>query len=95
MYEEYHADVWPEVLEDNRRGGIRRNYIFRSGTRLFMFCEADDSVDPAALESLASSTRSNAWQELMNTMFEPTSEGAAGVGWTQMKEIATFENATE
>lgn len=94
LYDEYHAAVWPEVLEDNKRAGIRRIYIFRAGTRLFMFCESDD-VDPESLESLAGSPRSREFQELMKSFFEPTTHGAGSAGWTLMDEVTAFENPSE
>jgi L-rhamnose mutarotase len=93
MYDEYHAAVWPEVLEDNRRAGIQRIYIFRSGTRLFMFCEAE-GVDPLRLESLAQSPRSREFQERMKDLFEPSSEGSGSAGWTLMNEVTAFEMPT-
>jgi L-rhamnose mutarotase len=94
MYDHYHLDVWPEVLEDNRRAGIRRLYIFRSGTRLFMFCESE-GVDPTNLEGLAGSPRSREFQELMKSLFEPSSEGSGSAGWTLMSEVTAFETPSD
>lgn len=94
MYEEYHLDVWPEVLEDNRRAGIRRLYIYRSGTRLFMFFESD-GVDPTNLDGLAGSARSREFQEIMKSLFEPSSEGSGSAGWTLMNEVTAFETPSD
>jgi L-rhamnose mutarotase len=93
-YDESHAAVWPEVLEDNRRAGLRKMYIYRFETRLFMFCEST-GVDPERLESLAQSQRSRDWQALMKSLFVPTSEGMGSAGWRPMKEVMAFEWSPE
>ena len=41
-YEQYHREVWPEVLEANRRVGVTKYVIFRDGLDLFHFIECDD-----------------------------------------------------
>ena len=41
-YVRAHADVWPEMLEALRGAGIRNYTIFRSGTQVFGYFEADD-----------------------------------------------------
>jgi L-rhamnose mutarotase len=41
-YEEYHRNVWPEVLEANRRVGVTKYLIFRDGLDLFHYIECED-----------------------------------------------------
>ena len=36
-YEEYHRNVWPEVIDALKGIGIERMEIFRSGNHLFMY----------------------------------------------------------
>ena len=43
-YEEYHRNVWPEVLEANRRVGVTKYVIFRDGLDLFHYIECEDFV---------------------------------------------------
>ena len=44
-YEEYHRNVWPEVLEALKAMGVIRMRIFRVNERLFMFMETEDNFD--------------------------------------------------
>ena len=45
-YEEYHNNVWPEVLESLSNSGINHMEIYRVGNRLFMIIEvADNAID--------------------------------------------------
>ena len=48
-YEEYHNNVWPEVLESIKKLGIDRMRIFRISNRMFMLIEAYDYYDPYEL----------------------------------------------
>jgi L-rhamnose mutarotase len=41
-YVEEHARVWPEMLQALRDAGIRNYSIFRAGTDVFGYFEADD-----------------------------------------------------
>ena len=41
-YEEYHARVWPEVLDSLSNSGINHMEIYRVGNRLFMIIEVED-----------------------------------------------------
>ena len=41
-YEEYHRNVWPEVLAANRRVGVTKYVIFRDGLDLFHYIECAD-----------------------------------------------------
>ena len=45
-YEEYHRNVWPEVIESLKSIGINRMEIFRSANHLFMYCQAKDEFNP-------------------------------------------------
>ena len=46
-YVEAHKRVWPELLDALRSAGIRNYTIFRAGTNVFGYFEADD-LDSAA-----------------------------------------------
>ena len=39
-YEEYHKDVWPEILESIKVSGIESMEIYRVENRLFMIIDA-------------------------------------------------------
>src|SRR5579883_876204 len=86
QYEEYHRNVWPEVLAHLRRHGVRELDIFRLGTRLCMVMETDDAVFDA--ERLAAAQRDDPrlaeWEQLMWRFQTPTPWTPAGEKWTAM-----------
>ena len=44
-YEDYHKNVWPEVLNGIKSTGIIRMRIWRINNRLFMLIETSDEFD--------------------------------------------------
>ena len=65
-YEEDHRNVWPDVLEANRRVGVTKYVIFRDGLDLFHYIECDD-FDRAIVE-LAKDPVNLRWQAEMAPM---------------------------
>jgi L-rhamnose mutarotase len=69
--EEYvsaHRNVWPEMLDALRAAGIRNYTIFRAGTNVFGYFEAEDLDFAAAfLEAQEVSSR---WQNAMAGLLE-------------------------
>ena len=62
-YVEAHAEVWPEMLQALTDAGIRNYSIFRAGTDVFGYFEADDLAAAAAyMDAQPISTR---WQDRM------------------------------
>lgn len=41
-YENYHKQVWPEIIESIKTAGIYQLEIYRVSNRLFMIIEAED-----------------------------------------------------
>jgi L-rhamnose mutarotase len=62
-YVEAHRDVWPEMLDALRAAGIRNYTIFRHGTQMFGYFEADDLE--AAGRFMAEQEISTRWQDAM------------------------------
>jgi L-rhamnose mutarotase len=65
-YEEYHREVWPDVLAAIRRAGITEYLIFRDGLDLFHYIECDDY--DRAIEDLAVDPVNIRWQAEMAPM---------------------------
>jgi L-rhamnose mutarotase len=65
-YEEYHRNVWPEVLAANRRVGVTKYVIFRDGLDLFHYIECADF--DRALAELAGDPVNQRWQAEMAPM---------------------------
>jgi L-rhamnose mutarotase len=67
-YVSAHRDVWPEMLDALRAAGIRNYTIFRDGSRVFGYFEADDLE--AAGRYLAEQDVSHRWQDAMADLLE-------------------------
>jgi L-rhamnose mutarotase len=67
-YVEAHASVWPEMLEALRGAGITNYSIFRDGSRVFGYFEADDLE--AAEAFLARQPVCTRWQDAMADLLE-------------------------
>ena len=65
-YEEYHRNVWPEVLAANRRVGVTTYVIFRDGLDLFHYIECADF--DRAVADLAGDPVNQRWQAEMAPM---------------------------
>ncbi|MPW22671.1 L-rhamnose mutarotase [Paraburkholderia sp. CNPSo 3157] len=95
LYEEYHCNVWPEVLQHLREHGVVDMKIFRLGTRLTMVMDTDDSVFDAEAMSGAAETNPviRAWEDLMWRFQATTPWTPTGQKWVAMKEIFDLRHA--
>ena len=91
-YDAHHQQVWPEVLAALRRIGIQRMKIFRLGTRLFMYVEADDDFDPGRdYQQYASDPTCRKWDDAMRR-FQCRVPGAReGEWWARMTEVFSLD----
>jgi L-rhamnose mutarotase len=67
-YVEAHRNVWPEMLDALRAAGIRNYSIFRHGTEVFGYFEADDVA--AALRRMEAQEVNARWQDTMAGLLE-------------------------
>lgn len=92
QYEEYHANVWPEVLESSKRCGILRTFIYRYGRQLFMFMETVDEFDMERdMPKYMEHPRAQEWDSFMRGFQEPPPGAPEGTTWVSMKEIYASE----
>ena len=63
-----HAKVWPEMLQALRDAGIRNYSIFRAGTDVFGYFEADDLERAGA--HMAAQDVSARWQDHMASLLD-------------------------
>jgi L-rhamnose mutarotase len=88
-YEEFHREVWPEVIRHIREHGVVSMEIYRLGTRLFMIMDTDDAVYDA--HRMAQATLTNPvvqrWETLMWEFQAPTPWTPAGQKWVLMDRI--------
>jgi L-rhamnose mutarotase len=93
-YERWHQPdrIWPEVVAQLGRAGIRELEIFRCGNRLVMVMEAPpgfSATDHAAL----SGGRSAEWEELMGRFQQALPFAREGQKWVPMQRIFWLQEA--
>ncbi|MEO7309306.1 MAG: L-rhamnose mutarotase [Chitinophagaceae bacterium] len=94
-YEQYHTpgNVWPEITQSIRDGGITNMEIYRTGNRLFMVMETTDDFDPARKSAMdAGNEKVQQWERLMWKYQQPLPWAMAGEKWVEMKAIFTLNN---
>lgn len=84
LYEQYHRDVWPGVLNEIRRSGITKYVIFRDGLDLFHYIECEDY--DRAMAEIAKDPTSMRWEAEIATMMAVTHD-FSGEGSDRMKKI--------
>ena len=83
-YEDYHKNVWPEVLEGLRSVGIIRMRIWRINNRLFMLIETDDNFDVKKFQKYTDTNpKAKEWDELMKS-YQERIPNSKGEWWSEM-----------
>lgn len=87
-YEAFHQRVWPEIIKSIRESGIQKLEIFRTGNRLMMLLEADDSF---SFEKKGEADLANAkvqeWEKLMWNYQQALPHARPGEKWVLMEKI--------
>ncbi|WP_116138342.1 L-rhamnose mutarotase [Trinickia diaoshuihuensis] len=88
-YEEFHRDVWPDVIRHIRQHGVTGMEIYRLGTRLFMIMETDDAIYDAdrMAQAALNDPAVQRWETLMWEFQTPTPWTPAGQKWVRMERI--------
>ena len=90
-YEEYHRNVWPEVLDSLSKSGIITMEIYRISNRLFMIIEVEDTF---SFEIKAKMDEGNAkvqeWEVLMWDYQQALPIAQPGEKWLPMEKIFAF-----
>jgi L-rhamnose mutarotase len=88
QYEEYHKQVWPEILESIKNSGIQNMEIYRTDNRLFMIMEVGDdfSFDVKA-EADAGNPKVQEWENLMWDYQQALPKSKPGEKWVLMDKI--------
>ncbi|HET9826736.1 MAG TPA: L-rhamnose mutarotase [Chitinophagaceae bacterium] len=87
-YEEYHAKVWPEILESIKAAGIRQMEIYRVSNRLFMIMETEHNFSfNKKAEMDAANQKVQEWEKLMWKYQQALPGSKAGEKWRLMNKI--------
>jgi L-rhamnose mutarotase len=93
-YEEYHRNVWPEILKSIKEAGIEQMEIYRTGNRLFMIMETNDDFSfekKAAMD--ADNEKVQQWEQLMWKYQQRLPIAMPGEKWVLMEKIFSLKNA--
>ena len=87
-YEEYHRNVWPEIIESIKTSGIVKMEIYRTGNRLFMATEVDQSF---SFQQTSAADKNNPrvqeWEHLIDQFQQRLPFAKAGEKWVLMDRI--------
>lgn len=87
-YEAYHQRVWSEILKSIRDSGIQKMEIFRTGNRLVMLMEAEDSFSFEKKSAAdAGNSKVQEWERLMWNYQQALPHAKHGEKWMLMEKI--------
>ena len=87
-YEAYHKNVWPEIKKSILDAGIANMEIYRTGNRLFMIMDTDDTFSfekKAAMDN--SNPKVQEWEKLMWKFQSAMPWAKTGEKWILMDNI--------
>jgi L-rhamnose mutarotase len=87
-YEDYHREVWPEILKSIKDAGIENMEIYRTGNRLVMMMLVNDNFDgEAKAKADAENPKVQDWEQLMWKYQQALPHAKPGEKWVMMDRI--------
>jgi len=86
-YKEYHARVWPEVLDMIRKCHIRNYSIYLKDEYLFGYFEYYGTDFQADMARMAADPKTQEWWAIMDPMQQPLETRKPGEWWAAMEEV--------
>src|SRR6185503_9744496 len=87
-YEAHHRKVWPEILQSIKDAGIEQMEIYRTGNRLFMIMETNDSFNfEQKAKADAANDKVQQWEKLMWKYQQAIPAAKPGEKWVMMEKI--------
>jgi L-rhamnose mutarotase len=86
-YREYHAAVWPEVVNTIRECNISNYSIYFKDDFLFGYYEYHGSDIKSDLAKMAADPKTQEWWAVMEPLQEPVATRKAGEWWAEMEEV--------
>ena len=86
-YAEYHADVWPGVLETLVKCNIRNYSIFVFGELLFSYFEYTGENYEEDMLKMAADPITQEWWKLQKPLQIPVNEKATDEWWHELTEL--------
>lgn len=87
-YEEYHQEVWPEIIQSIKESGILDMQIYRVGNRMFMIMEVDSDFSFEKKAQVdATFPENEKWEELMWKYQQALPFAKPGEKWMLMEKV--------
>ena len=86
-YKEYHAAVWPGVLDMIRRCNIRNYSIYLKDGTLYSYFEYHGTDFAADMAKMAADPTTQEWWSIMEPMQSPLPARKDGEWWAAMEEV--------
>ncbi|NNG08986.1 MAG: L-rhamnose mutarotase [Arenibacter sp.] len=87
-YDDYHKEVWPEILQSLRESRIQDMEIYRVGNRMFMIIDADDNFSFEKKAKIdAKYPENEKWEELMWKYQQALPFAKPGEKWMLMEKV--------
>jgi len=87
-YEQYHKNVWPEIIKSIKESGIEVLDIYRTGNRMLMIIEATDDFSFEKKDEMDNSNpKVQEWERLMWKFQQALPWAEPGQKWILMEKI--------
>ncbi len=86
-YKQYHAAVWPGILDMITQCNIRNYSIFHKDGLLFAYFEYVGDDYAADMAKMAADPLTQKWWDVMMPMQQPVANRAEGEWWANMEEV--------
>lgn len=88
QYEEHHKNVWPEIIASIQNSGIMQLQIYRTGNRLCMLMEVNESFSFAEKAKADNANpKVQEWESLMWKYQQAIPLSKPGEKWRLMEKI--------
>ena len=95
-YEAHHKKVWPEIIESIRDSGITQMEIYRTGNRLFMIMEVNDTFSFAKKNKVdITNPKVKEWELIMWKYQQALPQSKPGEKWRLMDKIFDLNNISK
>lgn len=87
-YENYHKNVWPEIIKSIKDSGIEFLDIYRTGNRMFMIIAVNDDFSFEKKGTMdAANPKVQEWEKLMWKFQQAIPWAKPGEKWVLMEKI--------
>jgi len=91
-YENYHKNVWPEIIKSIKGSGIEVLDIYRTGNRMFMIIEANEDFSFEKKSAMdATNVKVQEWEGLMWKFQQALPWAKTGEKWILMDKIFSLQ----